>query len=122
MSQNDARYTARSLIITALVAIIGTVLALEVSGRIDHSDNKGHVPVGDFQAVHITENQPFRMSPKASELHAVCEDGYLGIAADSDPSFMGILVDYKNRGVRCTRPTPATPEASAPAKDTSGDE
>lgn len=122
MSQNDARFTARSLIITALIAIIGTVLALEISGRIDHSDNKDHVPVGDFQAIHITENQPFRMSPKASELHAVCEDGYLGIAADADPSFMGILVDYKNRGVRCSRPTPAKPEASAPAKEASDHE
>lgn len=101
MSQNEVRYTARSLIITALVAIVGTVLALEVSGRIDHSENKDHVPVGDFQAIHITEDQPFRMSPKDSELHAVCEDGYLAIAADTDPDFMGILVDYKNRGVRC---------------------
>jgi hypothetical protein len=122
MSQNEARYTARSLIITALIAMFGTVLALEVSGRIDHSDNKDHVPVGDFQAIHIAEDQPFRMSPKASELHAVCEDGYLAIAADADPSFMGILVDYKNRGVRCTRPTPAIPAAPDQAEEASDNE
>jgi hypothetical protein len=108
MSQKEARYTARNLIITALAAIIGTVLALEVGGRIDHSTNKDHVPVGEFQAIHITGDQPFRMSPKASGLHAICKHGYLAIAADADSSFMGILVDYKNRGVRCTGLTPTT--------------
>jgi hypothetical protein len=109
MSQNEARYTVRSLIVTALVTVIGTVLALEMSGKINHSENKDHMPVGDFQAIHVTEDEPFRMSPKASELHAVCENGYLAIAADVDPDFRGILVDYKNRGVRCSRPSPTGP-------------
>lgn len=109
MSQSEARYTVRSLIVTAVVSVIGTVLALETAGRIDHSDNKDHVPVGDFQAIHVTPEEPFRMSPKASELHAACENGYLAIAADVDPSFRGILVDYKNRGVRCRRPSPTGP-------------
>ena len=109
MSQNEARYTVRSLIVTAVVAAIGTVLVLEMSGRINHSENKDHMPVGDFQAINVTEEDPFRMSPKASELHAVCENGYLAIAADVDPSFRGILVDYKNRGVRCSRPSPTGP-------------
>lgn len=136
MSQNEPRYTIRGLMITALITIVGTVLTLEMSGRINHSDNKDHVPVGDFQAIHITEGKPFRMSPKASELHAVCEDGYLAIAADTDPSFMGLLVDYKNRGVRCARRSPKAPGAavskmsSAPetsaapdnTKDTAGNE
>ncbi|MBD3641856.1 MAG: kinase [Marinobacter sp.] len=109
MSQSEARYTVRSLIVTAVVSIVGTILALEASGRIDHSDNKDHVPVGEFEAIHVTPDEPFRMSPKASELHAVCENGYLAIAADVDPSFRGILVDYKNRGVRCVRPSPTGP-------------
>ncbi len=109
MSQSEARYTVRSLIVTAVVSIVGTILALEASGRIDHSDNKDHVPVGEFEAIHVTPDEPFRMSPKASELHAVCENGYLAIAADVDPSFRGILVDYKNRGVRCARPSPTGP-------------
>ncbi|MBU2874851.1 kinase [Marinobacter salexigens] len=111
MSQNEARYTIRSLFVTALVAIVGTVLVLELSGNIKHSDNKDHVPVGDFKAIHITQGETFRMSPKSSELHAVCENGYMAIAADIDPSFRGILVDYKNRGVRCYRPSPTAPSA-----------
>ncbi|KEF31543.1 MAG: kinase [Gammaproteobacteria bacterium] len=118
MSQNDARFTIRSLIITAVAAVIGTILVLEANGRIDHSDNKDFVPVGDFQAVHINPDEPFRMSPKSSELHAVCEGGYLAIAADADPSFLGILVDYKNRGVRCHRPTPESKAEADKAPDT----
>lgn len=122
MSQNEARYTVRSLIVTGVVAIIGTVLALELSGKISHSDNKDHMPVGDFQAIHVTEDDPLRMSPKASELHAVCVNGYLAIAADVDPSFRGILVDYKNRGVRCSRPSPTSPAvpSSPETPDTNG--
>ena len=44
MSQNEARYTVRSLIVTAVVAAIGTVLVLEMSGRINHSENKDGEP------------------------------------------------------------------------------
>ncbi len=113
MSDNEARYTVRSLIITGIATIIGTVLVLELSGRIDHTEHKDHVPVGDFKAVHIQPGESFRMSRKSSELHAACENGYLAIAADVDPSFRGILVDYKNRGVRCNRPSPTDPNPAA---------
>lgn len=103
MSQSEATFTAKSLIITSIGTLIATVVALEISGKIDHSDNKDHVPVGEFEAVHVKPGEAFQMSQKSSELHAVCEQGYLAIAADVDPSFRGILVDYKNRGVRCSR-------------------
>lgn len=113
MSENEARFTIRSLIATAIGTVIATVIVLEVSGKIDHSDNKDNVPVGEFEAIHLTPGSDFRMSPKPSELHAVCEQGYLAIAADADPSFRGIVVDYKNRGVRCSRGTPSPePEGS----------
>ncbi|MBK1885330.1 kinase [Marinobacter sp. DY40_1A1] len=104
MSQNEANYSIRSLFVTALIAIVGTVLVLELTGKITHSDNKDHVPLGEFQAIHVKPGETFRMSPKSSELHAVCENGYMAIAADTDPAFRGILVDYKKRGVRCSRP------------------
>ncbi|MCK7542834.1 kinase [Marinobacter bryozoorum] len=103
MSKPEATYTVRSLIVTAIASIIATVLVLEFSGKIAHSENKDHVPVGDFKAVHVQPGDDFRMSSRASELHAVCQNGYLAIAADADPSYRGIVVDYKNRGVRCQR-------------------
>ncbi|MFW5824932.1 MAG: kinase [Marinobacter sp.] len=103
MSEREATYTIRSLIATAIGSIIATVLVLELSGKIAHTDNKDHVPVGDFKAIHVAPGEDFRMSSKASELHAACQDGYLAIAADADPEYRGILVDYKNRGIRCQR-------------------
>ncbi|WP_396621570.1 kinase [Marinobacter sp. W-8] len=117
MSDNERRFTAKSLIVTGVAAIVGTVLVLEASGRIDHSDNKDHAPVGEFTAIHIKPGETFRMSRKSSELHAVCENGYLAIAADVDPSFRGILVDYKNRGVRCARPSPTDKDLATPRPD-----
>ena len=113
MSDKEATFTVRSLIATAIGAVIATVVVLEVSGRIDHANNKDNIPVGEFQAIHVTPNEDFRMSPKSSELHAVCEQGYLAIAADVDPDFRGILVDHKNRGVRCSRgPAPEAAEGA----------
>jgi hypothetical protein len=105
LSQTEARFNIRSLIVTAIGTVLATILTLEISGKIDHSDNKDNVPVGEFEAVHIVPGESFRMSPKSSELHAVCEQSFLAIAADVDPSFRGILVDYKNRGIRCSRGT-----------------
>lgn len=101
MSEREATYTIRSLIVTAIASIVATVLVLEVSGKISHTDNKDHMPVGEFEAIHVKPGEDFRMSSRDSELHAACQNGYLAIAADADPSYRGILVDYKNRGVRC---------------------
>ncbi|WP_166264247.1 kinase [Marinobacter caseinilyticus] len=101
MSQPEARFTIRSLFITAVATIIATVLALQVSGRISHPGDQTDGPIGDFTAVHVNPGEDFRMSSKPSELHAMCDQGYLTIAADVDPQFRGLLVDYKNRGVRC---------------------
>ncbi|OEY65240.1 kinase [Marinobacter sp. X15-166B] len=101
MSQSEARYSVRALILTGLVTLVGTVLALESAGRIIHTEDKSAVPIGEFRAIHLSPDEPFRMSRKFSELHAVCEQGYLAIASDVDPAFRGVMVDYKNRGVRC---------------------
>lgn len=109
MTQDSKLYTTRSLILTAVVAIIGSVLVLEITGKIDHSDNKENLPIGEFTAIQVTPGETFNMSSKASELHARCENGYLAIAADIDSSYLGVLVDYKNRGVRCSRPSPTGP-------------
>lgn len=105
MSQAERRFSIRALIATAVATIIVTVVALELAGRIEHRDDKENSPVGEFTAIRIDPGSDYRMSAKSAELHAVCDQGYLAIAADADPSFRGLLVDYRNRGVRCG-PTP----------------
>ncbi|MBS3804022.1 MAG: hypothetical protein KGY54_05695 [Oleiphilaceae bacterium] len=118
-SRPEARYTIQTLLVAVVVTIIVTVLALEMSGRIDHSGDDAGAPIGQFTAAHVKPGaDEIRMSPKPSELHGVCEDGFLAIASDADPNFFGILLDYKNRGVRCgpsSRPSAAAPPQSEEA-------
>src|SRR5680860_986756 len=73
MSQDSKLYTTRSLILTAVIAIVGSVLVLEITGKIDHSDNKENLPIGEFTAIQVNPGESFNMSSKASELHARCE-------------------------------------------------
>ncbi|MDX1756454.1 MAG: kinase [Marinobacter sp.] len=122
MSQTEGRYSARSLIAVGVISIVVTVLTLEMSGRIDHSGNKDEVPVGEFKAIHVSpDREGFRMSKKSSELHAVCEQGYLAIASDVDPAFRGVLVDYKNRGVRCGEIRTVVDGSPAPTREAADD-
>jgi len=118
MSQKQDSYSIRSLILTAIISVIATVAALEINGKINHWESEDGIPIGDFKAIYIQPGETFRMSPKPSNLHAACDNGYLVIVGDNDAEFQGILVDYKKRGVRCTLPeltaapaAPETPEA-----------
>jgi hypothetical protein len=117
----EARYTIQTLLVAVALTIIVTVLALELSGRIDHSGDDAGTPIGQFTAAHVKpDTEGVRMSPRPSELHAVCEDGFLAIASDADPEFFGILLDYKDRGVRCGPYSKASPAESSSGIDDAG--
>lgn len=109
MHEGERHYSVRALLITALVAVLGTVLVLESTGRIVHNRDKAEVPVGEFRAVYVGPREDYRMSPKPAELHAECFDGFLAVGSDTDATLKGLLVDYKNRGIRCQpAPRPAS--------------
>lgn len=95
----------RSTVILIVCAVVAAVLALlHVLGFLDFGDDFQTPPVGEFTAIHLEPGQEHRMSIKPSELHARCLDGYLVIASEADPLMQGLLVDYRNRGVRCSMP------------------
>ncbi|WP_211276988.1 kinase [Tamilnaduibacter salinus] len=100
-SDTERRYSVRALLVTAFVAVVATVATLEVTGHIKHTRDKAKVPVGEFRAIYVGPREDYRMSPKSSELHAECYNGYLGVGSDTDATLKGVLVDYKNRGIRC---------------------
>jgi len=103
MSRDDSvRYS--TLLLAIVLTIIATVLALEFAGLIQHSRDKEAVPVGEFRAIHVKPGETVRLSPKPSNLHARCQEGYLVIVSDTDPNWRGALVDYKDRAVRCAVP------------------
>ncbi len=114
MSQPEPRYSIQTLIVVVVATIIITVLTLEFSGRIEHSGNKENVTVGQFRAINVKPGEPFRMSPQSGKLYAVCQNGFIAVANASDPQFLGLLVDYKNRGVRCPVSAQPTPPARKP--------
>ena len=100
-------YSARALLITGILAIIFTVVALDLFGLLRHNLDKAGQPVGDFHAVYVKGPDGHRMSAKPSHLHAECVDNFLVIASDTDMNMKGLLVDYKNRGVHCQADTAA---------------
>ena len=114
----EKKYTMRTLIFTGIGAIAATVLILEMMGKIVHTENKDVRVLGEFSAIHVALDETFRMSPRPSELHAVCMAGYLGVASDTDPHMRALLIDYRNRGVKCAELSmpamPAMPDMTQP--------
>lgn len=92
-----------TLAIAIFCTILFTVLILEWQGLIQHSTNKDDYPVAEYKAVFIEkqENKQYRLSHKPSNQTAICNGGYLFITSDVNDGMQGLLVDYKNRGIRC---------------------
>lgn len=99
----DDRVSRRTLIIAMLASVFVTFFFLEWNGLIQHNANKEDYPVAEYKAIFIEkqEDKLYRLSHKPSNQTAICNGGYLFITADLDDGMQGLLVDYKNRGVRC---------------------
>ena len=99
-----------SLIIVAVLSVIATVIVLESQGKIKHSENKDQFAISEYRAILVSEeeNSEYLVSPKPSNQHASCESGFLFIQSDVNKSMKGVVVDYKNRGVRCNMPPNST--------------
>ena len=101
--QTSDTVKASTVVLIIFATIIITVIALEMSGAIKHSTNKTDVPIAGYKVIFIEnmEDKTYRLSHKSSDQTAVCNDSYLFITADNDAAMQGLLVDYKNRGIRC---------------------
>tara|TARA_R110002072_G_scaffold1130_10_gene9480 strand:- start:51080 stop:51433 length:354 start_codon:yes stop_codon:yes gene_type:complete len=100
--QND-NVSKRTLVIAIFAAVFVTFFTLEWNGLIQHNQNKDDYPVAEYKAVFIEkqQNKQYRLSHKSSNQTAICNGGYLFITSDVNDGMQGLLVDYKNRGVRC---------------------
>jgi hypothetical protein len=80
-----------------------TFITLEMNGLIQHNKQKDDYPVAEYKAIFIEsqDDEQYRLSHKASNQTANCNAGYLFITSDDNPKMQGLLVDYKNRGVKC---------------------
>ena len=92
-----------TMVLIIFATIIITVIALEMSGVIKHTTNKKDAPIAGYKVIFIEnmDDKSYRLSHKSSDQTAVCNDTYLFVTSDNDASMQGLLVDYKNRGIRC---------------------
>ena len=102
-SNKEDKVSKLTLVIAVLAAVFVTFFILERNGLIQHNERKDDYPVAEYKAVFIEkqENKQYRLSHKPSNQTAICNGGYLFITSDIDDGMQGLLVDYKNRGVRC---------------------
>jgi len=91
-----------TLILSIFATLFITVGALELTGKINHNIQKGDVALSTYRVIFIPTDETYRLSRKSSQQTGVCINNYLFIKSDTDTTLQGILVDYKNRGVRCS--------------------
>jgi hypothetical protein len=102
-NNQEDKVSKLTLVIAVFASVFATVFSLEWNGLIQHNEKKDDYPVAEYKAVFIEkqENKQYRLSHKPSNQTAICNGGYLFITSDTDDGMQGLLVDYKNRGVRC---------------------
>ncbi len=105
MTQQDTDNVSKAtLIICIVLSVIATIALLEWQGRLKHSEYKDDFALSTYRAILIAdqEERQYRLSHKPSNQSAECVNGYLFIRSDVNDAMMGLLVDYKNRGIKCT--------------------
>lgn len=110
------------LILAIILTTIATISVLEWQGLLKHSQHKDDFALSSYQAILIDQQQEdYRLSRKPSGQHARCQQGFLFIQSDLNENMQGLLVDYKNRGVKCTpasvEGSKIAPISSAPSHD-----
>lgn len=114
-SSNDT-VSMRTLVLAIFLSIAGTIAVLEWQNKIHHPDSQNQLELASYKVVFVPQegNGQYRLSPKPSFQTSFCQEGYLFIRNDKDNAMQGLLVDYKNRGVKCQQ---ITQQDSIPQSD-----
>jgi hypothetical protein len=110
--ENDMRtYQVRQAIAVAAVSVAITVMLLEFYGYIKHP-SKGEGEMTSFHSILPIEGGQYRMSPKISPHGMRCKQGFATIFTDDGVrgNIQSLLVDNRERGIRCDQPTSANEE------------
>ena len=103
-SEEQDRVKKSTLVIAVFVTVLVTFFTLEYNGLIQHNKQKDDYPVAEYKAIFIEkrDDNAYRLSHKPSNQTATCNQGYLFIQSDNNSGMQGLLVDYKNRGIKCS--------------------
>ena len=98
----------RMLIVAIILTAVATVAVMEWQGMLKHTSNKDDYALSSYKAIFIEkqDDEQYRLSRKPSNQSAQCHDGFLFIQSDANDKMQGLLVDYKNRGVKCEAISP----------------
>lgn len=97
-------------IVAGVVAMITAVIMLDMNGYIKHVGVDDSAVVEEFKLVVVGVDAQTKVSSKSSNKEAFCADGYLLLRPQknqSNKAVAGLLVDAKNRPIRCSTSLPA---------------
>lgn len=85
-----------------LAGLIAAVLTLEYYGYIIHSQAEDSAVVEEFKLLDLSTEVDLKVSHKTAGKIAFCADGFLLLRPDNEKeNVAGILVDDKNRSIKC---------------------
>lgn len=91
----------QQLILAAVTSVLLTVGALEWKGYLRHSSEADSVYLAEFNLIKITAGSEQALHSKPSDHRARCVDGFLVMENQRHTKVAGVLVDKKQRVVRC---------------------
>jgi hypothetical protein len=95
-------YSIRAIFVALFLGVAITVFALEYLGKIKHNEDKNDFIIAEYKGILLQPGESHRISRKENEQLAACQDGVLIIEANDGTDLKALIVDYKNRTVRCT--------------------
>lgn len=106
MSQVEKRVSKDGDKVTHMVmglvaGIIISVVALEYYGYLRHTNEAETATIEEFKLLTLRPGYDVKTSSKPSGKTAFCSAGSLLMRSDKTPSAAGILVDSKNRIIKC---------------------
>ncbi len=94
---------AQQMILAIVATVLVTIGMLEWKGYLRHSTEADSVYLAEFNLIKITPGSEQLLRSKPSEQRARCVDGYLVLEDSRHAQVAGVLVDGKERVVRCQR-------------------
>ncbi|MBF7730623.1 hypothetical protein [Pseudomonas sp. N040] len=98
------------LILTGIASIIGTVLVLWYYGYLHFAKQEDALLLNEFTMLKTVEGVDYKVSLQPADQIAQCFDGVLVLFDMQQKGLSGVLVDKRQRAVRCVseeQPKPA---------------
>lgn len=97
MSETNKKF----IVLGFVLGLVVTVLTLEYYGYIRHSNVADTALIDEFRLLDLSTQADIKVSEKDAGKIAFCANGFLLLRPDNEKQVAGILVDRKNRPIKC---------------------